>query len=60
MQCADCNFPSIQAGSQGGPLGSARSSGPARAARQLPSDHRVTVSLPGGGQATFESPQGSR
>lgn len=58
MQCADCGYPKVQAGSQGGALGTARSSGPARKARQLPADHRVTVQLPGGGEATFEPPGG--
>lgn len=60
MQCADCNYPNIQSGSQGGALTGSRSQGPAKAARQLPSNHRVTVNLPGGGQATFDAPTGSR
>lgn len=60
MQCADCGFPKVQAGSHGGALGTARSAGPAKAARQLAPDHRVTVTLPGGQTATFDPPTGSR
>lgn len=60
MQCADCGFPKVQSGSQGGALGTARSSGPARQARQLPPGHRVTVAVEGGGTATFEPPTGAR
>lgn len=58
-QCASCGFPKVQAGSTGGSLASARSSGPARQARQLPSNHRVTVAVEGGGYATFEPPTGA-
>ncbi len=60
MQCADCGYPKIQAGSQGGALSSSRGGGPARAARQLPANHRVTVAVEGGGYATFEPPTGAR
>lgn len=60
MQCADCGYPKVQAGSSNGALQGTRSSGPARAARQLPPDHRVSVTLPGGQQATFDPPTGSR
>lgn len=59
MQCADCNYPAIQAGSTGGALGGSRSSGPAKAARQLPAGHRVTV-LDGSRPVTFDPPTGAR
>jgi len=58
MQCADCNYPQVQAGSHGGALQGSRSAGPARAARQLPPGHRVTVIADGGQQVTFEPPTG--
>lgn len=58
MQCADCNYPQVQAGSTGGALQSARSGGPARAARQLPAGHRVSVVGEGGQQLTFAPPGG--
>lgn len=54
MQCADCNYPQVQAGSTGGALQNARSGGPAKAARQLPEGHRVTVIGEGGRPQTFE------
>lgn len=60
MQCADCNYPQVQSGSHGGSLGTARSAGPAKQARQLAPGHRVTVVADGGGQVTFEPPTGSR
>lgn len=58
MQCADCNYPQVQAGSHGGALQSARSAGPAKAARQLPQGHRVTMTGEGGQQLTFDAPTG--
>lgn len=58
MQCSTCNYPKVQAGSHGGSLGSARSAGPAKQARQLPANHRVTVAVEGGGYATFDPPTG--
>jgi len=58
-QCASCGYPKVQAGSHGGSLATARSSGPARQARQLPRDHRVTVAVEGGGYATFDPPTGA-
>jgi hypothetical protein len=61
MQCADCGFPKVQAGSTGGALAGQRGGGgPAKAARQLPANHRVTVAVEGGGTATFEPPTGAR
>lgn len=60
QQCSYCNWPKIQSGSQGGSLATARSAGPAHKARQLPSTHRVTVAVEGGGYATFEPPTGAR
>lgn len=59
MQCADCGYPTVQAGSTGGALASARSGGPAKAARQLPANHRVTV-MDGSRAVTFEPNTGSR
>lgn len=58
MQCADCGYPQVQAGSQGGALQGARSGGPARSARQLPRDHRVSVIGEGGQTLTFDAPSG--
>lgn len=60
QQCADCGYPKTQAGSHGGALQTARSQGPARPARQLPANHRVTIAVEGGGTATFEPPTGAR
>lgn len=58
MQCADCNYPQVQAGSHGGALQGARSGGPAKAARQLPAGHRVSVVDEGGRTVTFDPPTG--
>lgn len=54
-QCGDCNYPVVQAGSHGGALRSAKGSGPAHAARQLPSNHQVTV-MDGTHAVTFAPP----
>ena len=56
-QCGSCGWPKVQAGSTGGALAGAKSGGPARPARQLPANHRVTVAVEGGGYATFEPPR---
>lgn len=58
-QCGDCNWPVIQSGSQGGALGGSKGSGPARAARQLPANHQVTV-MDGSQAVTFQPPTGAR
>lgn len=51
-RCFDCGYPVIQAGSSHGSASSVRPSGPARRARQLPSNHAVTV-VADGGNMTF-------
>lgn len=51
-RCYDCGFPIIQAGSSHGSAAGMRASGPTRAARQLPSNHAVTV-VADGGTMTF-------
>lgn len=43
MQCTDCGYPVVQAGSRGGALGSAAGTGPARAARQYEPGRPVEV-----------------
>lgn len=58
-QCGDCNYPVVQSGSQGGAIKqSTRADGPPRRARQLPSNHRVTVMTEAGMQ-TFDPPTGA-
>ncbi len=42
-RCYDCGYPVIQAGSSHGSASSVRASGPTQRARQLPSNHAVTV-----------------
>jgi len=54
-QCVDCGYPVVQSGSRGGALGSAKGSGPARMARQLPPQHQVTV-MDGNRAVTFQPP----
>lgn len=51
-RCFDCGYPVVQAGSSRGGATSARNSGPSRKARQLPSNHAVTV-VDGGGTYTY-------
>lgn len=54
--CFDCGYPVVQAGSSRGSAATARPSGPAKQARQLPSGHAVQVVADGGTQ-TF-TPRG--
>lgn len=42
-RCYDCGYPVVQAGSARGGATSARRSGPAQRARQLPASHTVTM-----------------